>query len=365
MEYIRTLITAYFAFKKPFFDRSFRHTETTKLLLVQKGGPFEVKKTPQHDVKPDQVLIRQRAIALNGLDPLQRDLGVNIQTWPYVLGVEGAGVIEAIGSEVEGFQVGDEVLAWELSVEGWGGAYQEHVVVPARFVAKKPKNISIEEAASLPICYNAAICTMFALKLRIPIPNFRGASNSEGEPEPKSILVLGGSSVVGASAIQLLRLAYPSVPIFATSSPAHHAHLLSLGATKVFDYHSPTMVSDIKAASPESRGVDMIFDVVGAGASQTDICDTFDPNGIKKYGALVTAKTVTVPEGVTKFESGGWTLLGMPGQEQVIPALAQLVEEGKYKVPLSVKVVGHGLEQIPDVMDQVRSVSGEKLIVTL
>lgn len=123
---------------------------TSQLLLLEKGGPLEIRQVPQHSIKPDQVLVRQRAIALNGLDPLQRDLGVNIQTWPYVLGVEGAGVIEAVGSEVENLKVGDEVLAWELSVAGHGGAFQEHVVVPARYVAKKPKNISIEEAASLP-----------------------------------------------------------------------------------------------------------------------------------------------------------------------------------------------------------------------
>lgn len=136
------------------------------------------------------------------------------------------------------------------------------------------------------IGYNAAISVLFALKLRIAIPDFRGASNAEGEPEPKSILVLGGSSVVGASAIQLLRLAYPSLPIFATSSPAHHDRLISLGATTVFDYKSPTLVSDIKAASPESRGIDIIYDVVGAGASQPDISDVLDPRGARNMALL-------------------------------------------------------------------------------
>lgn len=203
------------------------------------------------------------------------------------------------------------------------------------------------------------------MKLQIPIPDFRGASNAEGEPEPKSVLVLGGGSIVGASAIQLLRLAYPSLPIVATSSPAHHDRLRSLGASAMVDYHSASLISDIRAASPESRGVDIILDFVGAGASQTDICDALDADGIKKYGVLVTAKTISVPEGITQIEAGGWILLGMPGSEQVIPALTQLIEEGKYQVPLSVKVVGHGLQQIPDVMDQVRGVRGEKLIVTL
>lgn len=79
----------------------------------------------------------------------------------------------------------------------------------------------------------------------------------------------------------------------------------------------------------------------------------------------MTSKSASVPEGVTKLETGGWTLLGMPGGEQVIPSLTQLIEEGRYKLPAEVKVVGHGLEQIPEVMDQVRGVSGQKLIVTL
>ena len=182
---------------------------------------------------------------------------------------------------------------------------------------------------------------------------------------PKSILILGGSSATGAAAIQLLRLAYASLPILATSSPQHHRHLGSLGATMVFDYHSHTIVSDIKATSPNASGVDMIIDCVGAGAAQTDICDVFDPTGSKKYAAVITGADVPVPEGVTKIDVSGWSLVDLQGGRQIIPALTSLVEEGKYKVPLPVKVVGHGLDQVPKVMDQLKNVSGEKLVVTL
>lgn len=182
---------------------------------------------------------------------------------------------------------------------------------------------------------------------------------------PKSILILGGSSVVGAHAIQLLRLAYPSLPILTTSSPAHHAHLLSLGATEAFDYHSTTIVSDIKAASPEKRGVDIILDCVGAGREQSDIFDALDPAGPKKYGAVVTGPPMKAPDGVDFMECGGETLTEMPDKELVFPTLTELVDQGKYRVPLTVKVVGHGLDQIQGVMDQVKNVSGTKLIVTL
>jgi NADPH:quinone reductase-like Zn-dependent oxidoreductase len=176
---------------------------------------------------------------------------------------------------------------------------------------------------------------------------------------------LGGSSATGAAAIQLLRIAYPSLPIYATSSPKHHEHLASLGATEIFDYRSVTVVSDIKNSSPQSKGVDMIIDCVASGAVQRDICDALDPTGSMMYAASITGIDVPVLKGVTKLEISGWALLDLQGGQYVIPSLTKLVEELNYKVPLPVKVVGHGLEQIPDVMDLSFRASGEKMIVTL
>ena len=59
------------------------------------------------------------------------------------------GVIEAVGSGITDLQVGDEVMAWEAG-PGFGGAFAEHVEVPRSHVGKKPKNLSLEEASSMP-----------------------------------------------------------------------------------------------------------------------------------------------------------------------------------------------------------------------
>lgn len=127
---------------------------TTQLQLLQKGGPFKLVQVPKPTPGPTEVLIRQRVIALNPLDVKMRDLGLGIQRWPHVLGVEGAGVVEAVGADVRGLQPGDEVVGWEGTgaMPGiWGGgSFQERAIVPAYLVAKKPGNISLEEAASLP-----------------------------------------------------------------------------------------------------------------------------------------------------------------------------------------------------------------------
>ncbi|KAH8696744.1 putative quinone oxidoreductase [Talaromyces proteolyticus] len=346
---------------------SSRTAETTaQLQCIQKGGPFQIAYVPKPRIQSNQVLIRQRVVALNGLDWKQRDFGLFISRWPHVLGIEGAGVVEAVGSNVKHIKAGDEVTAWmagQAHGNEWGGSYQEHVIMPAQYVAKKPKNITIEEAASLPICYVTAISAIYSLDLRIPITAIKPLSTSRREP--KSILILGGSSSIGANAIQLLRLAYSSLPIFATSSASHHSHLLDLGATRLFDYRSRTLASDIKAASPEGHGVDMIIDCVSAGASDTTICECLDSAGSKKYAAVVSGIDVPVPDGVTKINVGGWSLIEMQGGEHVIPSITELIEEGKYKVPLPVKVVGHGLNEIQHVLDQVKTVTGTKLVVKL
>lgn len=127
---------------------------TAQLQYMRFGGAFEINHVPKPAPGAGEVLIRQRVIAFNLVDVKQRDTGFAISKYPHVLGIEGAGVIEAVGSGVHDLQAGDEVTAWESSganqEETWGGAFQERVVVPAYLVAKKPKNISLEEAASLP-----------------------------------------------------------------------------------------------------------------------------------------------------------------------------------------------------------------------
>ena len=212
------------------------------------------------------------------------------------------------------------------------------------------------------ICFATAVCAIVN-SLMIPLPFLQGLS-TEGQV-PSSILVLGGSSATGAAAIQLLRKAYPLLPILATSSAKHYARLHDLGVTYVVDYRSPSVVAEIKAASPGAAGVEVIIDCVSAGASQTDISDVLDPTGPKRYAAVVTGVPVPVPERVNKLDVDAWSMFDMQGGKQLISSLTKLVEEGTYRVPLPVRVVGHGLEELSNVLDEVKTVSGEKVVVTL
>lgn len=124
-----------------------------QLQYTEQGGAYKIVNVPKPTVSGNEVLIRQRVVALNLVDIKQRDLGVMVDSWPRVLGIEGAGVVEAVGPDVKFLQIGDEVSAWQSSGPpdpSRGAAFQEFVVAQERFVAKKPKNITLEEAASLP-----------------------------------------------------------------------------------------------------------------------------------------------------------------------------------------------------------------------
>lgn len=198
----------------------------------------------------------------------------------------------------------------------------------------------------------------------LPFLPFLQHPSKEGDA-PSSVLILGGSSATGAAAIQLLRKASPALPILVTASPKHHVRLTELGATHCADYRSQTVVADLKAGSPSGAGVDAIIDCVSAGADQADAVDVFKADGRKKYAAVVTRAPWTLPGGVKKVDVGAWDMLQVNGGEKLIPSLTRLVEDGTHRVPLPVRVVGHGLEQLPEVMDEVTRVSGEKVVVTL
>ena len=98
---------------------------------------------------PNEVSIRLKAIALNPLDWKRLCFGFMVEKWPAVLGADGAGVVEAVGQGVNNFRVGDEVFSL-FGHDSKAASFQEVAVVPQMFVAKKPRNLSFEEAASLP-----------------------------------------------------------------------------------------------------------------------------------------------------------------------------------------------------------------------
>jgi NADPH:quinone reductase-like Zn-dependent oxidoreductase len=147
------------------------------------------REIPQPVPQQGEVRIRVHAAAFNPVDYKFRQ-GRFGGSLPMVLGQDAAGVIDAVGAGVTGLAEGDEVYAF-LGGPVSNGAYAEWVCVPAPFVARKPKSLSFEEAAAVPL---AGLTAYHAVMTPTVL---RGG---------KSAFVAGGAGGVGSMAIQLLRL---------------------------------------------------------------------------------------------------------------------------------------------------------------
>lgn len=197
--------------------------------------------------------------------------------------------------------------------------------------------------------------------MHVPLPHL----DPSGSSSLRSILVLGGSSGVGAAAIQLLRLALSSAIILTTSFAKHHAHLVSLGATKCFERSDQENTFAIKAATPGGSGVDAILDAVTAAASQPTVFTALNPAGPKIYSQVVTGQDVQVPTGINSMAVFGRQIFRAKGGMTAMPGLSNLVQSGIYKLPAKVEIFGKGFDAIEQGLDKLMTgVSGTKYVVS-
>ncbi|GAC58852.1 putative oxidoreductase [Gordonia hirsuta DSM 44140 = NBRC 16056] len=201
---------------------------------------LELTEVPDPVPAPDEVLVRVSTAGVNRADVLQR---AGLYPPPpgasEILGLEVSGHIEALGSQVAGWTVGEPVCAL-LS----GGGYAEKVAVPASQLLPIPDGVSLRDAAGLP----EVACTVMS--------NVFGAA----ELQPGELLLIhGGSSGVGTHAIQVAKAFGARVAVTARN-PEKLARCAELGADLLIDYS----YEDFVAALSPHGGADVILDVVGA-----------------------------------------------------------------------------------------------------
>ena len=208
------------------------------------GGPEVLKpvERPVPSPKPGEVLVRVAAAGVNRPDVLQR---MGLYAVPPdasdLPGLEIAGEVVAVGSSVKSLRTGDKVCALVH-----GGGYAEYCVAPEVTALPFPKGFSAVEAASLPE-------TFFTVWGNV----YDRAKLAPGE----TLLVQGGSSGIGVSAIQMAKATGNRV--FATAgSDEKCAACVRLGAEKAFNYKTQDWAAEVKAATG-GKGVDVILDMVG------------------------------------------------------------------------------------------------------
>jgi NADPH2:quinone reductase len=190
-----------------------------------------------------EVRIANRAAALNFFDILQIQGKYQIKPpFPFTPGAEVGGIVDAVGSGVNGLAAGDKVLAMVMQ-----GAFAEFSIAPADRVFRIPDAMDFPEAAAMPVVYHTSY---FALKKR--------AALQAGE----WLLVHAGASGVGMSAIQIGKALGARV-IATAGSPAKLEFSGSQGAEHAIDYTDASWVDRVKEITG-GRGADVIYDPVGA-----------------------------------------------------------------------------------------------------
>lgn len=235
------------------------------------GGPevLRIQTYPDPVVTPQTVLVRMKAAALNHLDLWVRCgiPGLPI-TLPHVPGSDGAGVIEAVGAKVTGWQVGDEIVVQpgtfcghcpackrgkeDLCPEyGILGETEPGVMQTLRLfnpvnIGRKPASLNWAEAAAFPLVYLTA---------------WNMVVNRAALRSGESVLVQGASSGVGMAAIQIAKH-FNAMVIATARTESKRALALNLGADHVLDSTDPALHKSVKALT-NGKGVDVVIEHVG------------------------------------------------------------------------------------------------------
>ncbi len=244
---------------------------------------------------PGHLLIAVRAAGVNPVDwklrtGFRRPGETGDREFPAVLGSEASGVVEEVGSGVEGFAVGDEVFGNTAA-----GAYAEYALLPAAVAAHKPAALPFADAATLPVAAATAYDGIRQL----------------GLPSGATLLVTGAGGGVGAAALQLARAF--GLGAVGVASEAKKDFVESLGAVHVPS--GPDWAEQARAAAPQ--GIDGVYDLVGG-----DV--------LSEAARLLTDRTKLITAGASPedVERLGGARVARARNADVLEAVAHLVVNG-------------------------------------
>ncbi|EIN12423.1 GroES-like protein [Punctularia strigosozonata HHB-11173 SS5] len=341
-------------------------SEQKALIISSKGGEFAVGNATVPSPGAGEVLARVDATALNPIDwKVQRGGYEDLIQYPGILGSDAAGVVEEVGESVTTLQKGDKIV-WQGMFKNDRATFQQYTVVSADLAAKIPPNVTVDEAATIPLGLATAFLALYNTK-RVGqaggaelTPFWKSSSAYAGQP----FVLLGGATSVGQFVIQLARLSGFS-PIIATASAKHADYLESLGATHVLSRSLPADALASEIADIALHPVKIVYDAVGVAETQKTAWSLLAPGGRL---ILVLPAAEGIVHGVENKELVQvFGNVNYPGQDEVgrelYAHLGRWLQDGAIR-PNRVQVLPNGLAGIPDGLELLRQekVSGVKLV---
>ncbi len=229
------------------------------------NAAFRIAPIAQPHPQPGQVLVRIEASAVNPLDLKIRagQAAHARQPLPAILGIDLAGIVEAVGDGVTTFRHGDEVYGMTGGVGGLQGSLAEYAAVDADLLAPRPANLAMREAAALPLIFNTA---------------WEGLVDRAAVHSGQKVLIHGGAGGVGHIAVQVARAS--GAEVFATGSAANQALIERLAVP--IDCREMSVEGNV-AKYTDGRGFDIVYDTVGGATLDASF------NAVARFGHVVGA----------------------------------------------------------------------------
>ena len=208
---------------------------------------FELSEIAKPQIKPHHVLVSIKATSINTVDTMIRQMGPELPlspAAPALLGMDFAGVVEDVGEGVTMFAKGDEVYGCAGGLADLPGTLAEYIVADADLLALKPKNLTMQESAALPL---------------VAITAYEGLQRA-GVSKGQKVLVHGGSGGVGHIAIQLAK--HFGADVYSTGGGESQLQMIqTLGATGI-NYKNESVAQYVDKYT-DGNGFDIVFDSVG------------------------------------------------------------------------------------------------------
>ena len=304
----------------------------TSLAIAEKDSFIEFE-TSKPVPAPHDLLVKIDAISVNPVDFKVRQSSAKdtVLENPKIIGWDAVGIVEAVGENVTLFKKGDEVYyAGDITKQGSNAEYQ---VIDERITGRKPKSLSIEEAAVIPLTGLTAWEILFD-RIRINPEKDKG----------KSILIIGGAGGVGSIAIQLAKKIAGLTVIATASRPETVDWCKKQGADFVVDHKN--LIPSVREAGFEN--VDFILDFVDTNLYWDLMVELIKPQG---HIASITGSSdpVALNKLKNKSVSFSWELMytrsmfkteDMIEQHNILNKIADLLDEGILKTTLNETLIG-------------------------
>ncbi|GEQ70324.1 hypothetical protein JCM33374_g4000 [Metschnikowia sp. JCM 33374] len=340
--------------------------------LTAPGAPLVIKNGGVPVPGADEIVIENKAVAINPIDSIIGKSGFLVKEFPVILGMDSAGVVVSVGADAAAdFKPGDRVFALTESIFSPNqdkGGFQKYSAARTLTVGKLPDGVSFVEGSTFPLgALTAAIGLFHSKHLALELPQVPKATSSETS-KGKTVLVWGGASSVGANAIQMAVAA--GYRVVSTASEKNFDVVRSLGAEQVLDYHQSSIVPDAISAL---SGSDFVGTFLAAASGDSFQQAAEITKAVKGVGHVVSAPLY--PKDFSADVELSWTNLGIDNYSDETRKLAshlfghflpRALEAQAIRVIPAPRVVGTGVDKFQDALDAIAAgVSASKLVVEL